>query len=79
MSEGSHVVLEGSDVALEVQQDVARQGSEYSEEKRRKNVSHVVLGGSDVALEVQQDVARQESGGFESKRAKKREPRRIGR
>lgn len=67
------------DVALEVQHDVARQGSEYFEAKGRKNVSHVVLGGSDVELEVQQDVARQESGGFESKRAKKREPRRIGR
>ena len=67
----SHVVLGGSDVALEVQQDVAWQGSEYSEAKGRKNVSHVVLEGGDVALEVQQDVARQESGRFESKRAKK--------
>ena len=72
-------MLEGSHVALEVQQDVARQGSEYFEAKGRKKVSHVVLGGGDVALEVQQDVARQESGRFESKRAKKREPRRIGR
>ena len=32
----SHVVLEGSDVALEVQHDVARQGSEYFESKRVK-------------------------------------------
>ena len=53
----SHVVLEGSDVALEVQCDVARQGSEYFEAKGRKNVSHVVLGGSDVAMEAQHDVA----------------------
>ena len=53
----SHVVLGGSDVALEVQHDVARQGSEYFEAKGRKNVSHVVLGGSDVALGVQRDVA----------------------
>ena len=51
-------MLGGSHVALEVQHDVARHGSEYFEAKGRKNVSHVVLGGSDVALGVQQDVAR---------------------
>ena len=32
----SHVVLEGSHVAMEVQHDVARQGSEYFEAKREK-------------------------------------------
>ena len=53
----SHVVLGGSDVALEVQCDVARLGSKYFVGKREKNVSHVVLGGSDVALGVQHDVA----------------------
>lgn len=53
----SHVVLGGGDVALEVQHDVARQGSEYFEAKGRKNVSHIVLGGSDVAMEAQHDVA----------------------
>ena len=50
-------MLGGSHVALDLQHDVARQGSEYFEAKGRKNVSHVVLGGSDVELEVQQDVA----------------------
>ena len=54
-------MLEGSHVALEVQHDVARQGSEYSEAKGRKIVSHVVLGGSDVAMGVQRDVVGQES------------------
>ena len=53
----SHVVLGGSHVALKVQHDVARQGSEYFEAKGRKNVSHIVLGGSDVAMEAQHDVA----------------------
>ena len=62
MLEGSHVAMEGSHVALGVQQDVARQGSEYFEAKGRKNVSHVVLGGSDVAMEAQRDVAQEGSG-----------------
>ncbi len=53
----SHVVLGGSDVALGVQHDMARQGSEYFEAKGRKSVSHVILGGSHVALEAQHDVA----------------------
>ena len=53
----SHVVLGGSDVELEVQQDVARQESGGFEPKRGKSVSHVVLGGSDVAMGVQRDVA----------------------
>lgn len=32
----SHVVLGGSDVAMEAQRDVARQGSEYFEAKREE-------------------------------------------
>ena len=74
----NHVVLGGSDVALGVQCDVARVGSEYFEPKRGKSVSHVVLGGSDVALAVQRDVAQVGSGHCEGKREKKREPCRIG-
>ena len=54
-------MLEGSHVALDLQHDVARQGSEYFEEKGRKNVSHVVLEGGDVAMEVQHDVVGQKS------------------
>lgn len=54
-------MLEGIHVALDLQRDVARQGSEYFEAKGRKNVSHVVLEGSDVALAVQRDVAGQGS------------------
>ena len=50
-------MLEGSHVALEVQHDVARQGSECFEAKGRKNVSHVVLGVCDVVLKAQHDVA----------------------
>ena len=72
-------MLGGSHVALGVQHDMARQGSEYFEAKGRKNVSHVVLGGSNVALGVQHDVAGQGSGHFVVKREERREPRRIGR
>lgn len=54
-------MLEGSHVALDLQHDVARQGSEYFESKRAKSVSYVVLEGGDVAMGVQHDVVGQES------------------
>ncbi len=73
----SHVALEGSDVALGVQRDVAGTASLDFVQKRGQKREPRRIGESDVVLGVQRDVAGTASLDFVQKRGEKREPRRI--